>query len=303
MSGPVAGQRIAVIGSGGIGGVLAGAAHTAGHQVAMCVRTPFDRLTLETQDGSGEIPVSVVTEPGALGEVDWILLTTKVQDAPSAAGWLQKLDDGRAPVVVVQNGVEHRESIAGMGLRAPVLPALIYVAAERVRPGHVVRRSTATMQVEAGEIGERFVELISGGDLKVRTTDDFRTAAWRKMLTNLAPNPITALTLRRLDVLREPDILELSKGVLAEAVEVARAEGARLTHEDAEQVLADYIEKFPPTNGTSMLYDRLAGLPTEHEHITGALVRAAEKHDIPVPLNKTLLALMRALKPAPVPAP
>ncbi len=268
----------------------------------MCVRTPFEELTLKTPDRTGEIPVSVVPEPGALGEFDWVLLTTKVQDAASAAGWLQQLDDGRAPVVVVQNGVEHRESVAGMGLRAPVLPALIYVAAERVRPGHVVRRSPATMQVEAGEIGERFVELLSGGDLTARTTSDFRTASWRKMLTNLAPNPITALTLRRLDVLREPDVLELSEGVLAEAVEVARAEGARLTHDDAEQVLADYIEKFPPTNGTSMLYDRLAGLPTEHEHITGALVRAAQQHDIPVPLNKTLLTLMRALRPMQFPA-
>ncbi|WP_223839330.1 2-dehydropantoate 2-reductase [Saccharopolyspora pogona] len=298
----MAGQRIAVIGSGGIGGVLAEAAHSAGHQVTMCVRTPFEELTLKTPDRTGEIPVSVVPEPGALGEFDWVLLTTKVQDAASAAGWLQQLDDGRAPVVVVQNGVEHRESVAGMGLRAPVLPALIYVAAERVRPGHVVRRSPATMQVEAGEIGERFVELLSGGDLTARTTSDFRTASWRKMLTNLAPNPITALTLRRLDVLREPDVLELSEGVLAEAVEVARAEGARLTHDDAEQVLADYIEKFPPTNGTSMLYDRLAGLPTEHEHITGALVRAAQQHDIPVPLNKTLLTLMRALRPMQFPA-
>ncbi|MEU5847578.1 2-dehydropantoate 2-reductase [Saccharopolyspora shandongensis] len=298
----MAAQRIAVIGSGGIGGVLAEAAHSAGHQVTMCVRTPFDRLTLETPGGTGEIPVSVVTEPGALGEYDWVLLTTKVQDAASAAGWLRKLDGGRAPVVVVQNGVEHRESIAGLGLQAQVLPALIYVAAERVRPGHVVRRGPATMQVEAGEIGERFVELVSTNDLSARTTSDFRTAAWRKMLTNLAPNPITALTLRRLDVLREPDILDLSKGILAEAVDVARAEGARLTHADAEKVLSDYIEKFPPTNGTSMLYDRLAGLPTEHEHITGALVRAADEHGLPVPLNRTLLTLMRALRPMRMPS-
>lgn len=104
-----------MIGSGGIGGVLAEAAHSAGHQVTMCVRTPFEELTLKTPNRTEEIPVSVVTEPGALGEFDWVLLTTKVQDAPSASGWLQQLDDGRTPVVVVQNGVEHRESVAGMG--------------------------------------------------------------------------------------------------------------------------------------------------------------------------------------------
>ncbi|MGW1678744.1 2-dehydropantoate 2-reductase [Saccharopolyspora sp. NPDC002376] len=294
--------HIAVIGSGGIGGVLAAAAHAAGHEVSLCVRTPFDRLTVETPEGTGEVPASVVTDPGELGEADWILLTTKVQDVPSTTGWLQRLDDGRAPIVVVQNGVEHRESVAAMNLRGPVLPALIYVAAERVSPGHVVRRSPMTMQVEAGEVGERFADLLAGDALTIRPTDDFHTAAWRKMLTNLAPNPITALTLRRLDVLSEPDVQELCAGVLAEAVDVARAEGANLTHSDAERVLADYIERFPPTNGTSMLYDRIAGLPTEHEHITGPLVRAATTHNIPVPLNRTLLTLMRALHPTKLPA-
>ncbi|GAA4614333.1 2-dehydropantoate 2-reductase [Saccharopolyspora hordei] len=294
-------MHIAVIGSGGIGGVLAAAAEAAGHEVTLCVRTPFDRLTVETPEGTSEVPATVVTDPSSVGAADWVLLTTKVQDVPSAAGWLKALDDGRAPIVVVQNGVEHRSSVAGMGLRGPVLPALVYVAAERVRPGHVVRRSPVTMQVEAGEVGDRFRELISGGPLTVRTTTDFRTAAWRKMLTNVAPNPITALTLRRLDVLADPDVQELSTGVLAEAVEVARAEGADLEPEDAERVLADYIEKFPPTNGTSMLYDRLAGLPTEHEHITGALVRAADQHGIPVPLNRALLTLMRALRPTKLP--
>lgn len=296
-------MHIAIIGSGAIGGVLAAAAHAAGHEVTLCVRTPFDKLTVETPEGTGQVPATVATEPAEVREADWILLTTKVQDVPSATGWLQRLDDGRAPIVVVQNGIEHRESVAGMGLRGPVLPALIYVAAERVRPGHVVRRSPITMQVEATEVGERFTGLLAGGPLTIRATEDFHTAMWRKMLTNLAPNPITALTLRRLDVLADPDVRDLCEGVLTEAIEVARAEGANLTQADAKQVLTDYINKFPPTNGTSMLYDRIAGLPTEHEHITGPLVRAAAIHNIPVPLNKTLLTLLRALHPTKLPAP
>ncbi|MFC7344296.1 2-dehydropantoate 2-reductase [Saccharopolyspora griseoalba] len=297
----MAGQRIAVIGSGGIGGVLAEAAHAAGHQVTMCVRTPFEKLTVQTPDGTEDIPVTVATDPSELGEVDWALLTTKVHDVPGAAGWLRELDDGRTPLVVVQNGVEHRESVSQVS--GPVLPALIYVGAERVEPGHVVRRSPASVQVPRGDLGARFTALLEGSGVRIRETEDFRTAAWRKMLTNLAPNPITALTLRRLDVLADPDVRELSAGVLTEAIEVARAEGADLTQDDAEQVLGDYVRKMPPTNGTSMLYDRVAGLPMEHEHITGVLVRAAERHHIDVPLNRTLLTLLRACRPARLPAP
>ena len=290
-----------MIGSGGIGGVLAETAHAAGHQVTMCVRTPFEELTVHTPDGAERIPVTVAADPGALGEVDWAVLTTKVHDVPGAAGWLRKLDDGRTPVVVVQNGVEHRESVSDVN--GPVLPALIYVGAERISPGQVVRRSPVAVQVPRGDLGARFAALLDGSGVRIRETEDFRTAAWRKMLTNLAPNPITALTLRRLDVLAEPDVRELSAGVLTEAIEVARAEGAELTQADAEQVLSDYVQRMPPTNGTSMLYDRVAGLPMEHEHITGTLVRTAERHHIDVPLNRTLLTLLRACKPMPLPTP
>ncbi|WP_406692129.1 2-dehydropantoate 2-reductase N-terminal domain-containing protein [Saccharopolyspora sp. ID03-671] len=205
-------QRIAVIGSGGIGGVIAEAAHAAGHEVTMCVRTPFERLVLDAPEGTSEIPVEVATDPGAVGECDWIVLTTKVHDVPGTAPWLNKLDDGSTPLVVVQNGVAHRESVAELGVRAPVLPALIYVGAERTGPGRVVRRSPTTMQVEGGELGSRFVALLEGSAVKLRPTDDFHTAAWRKMLTNVAPNPITALTLRRLDVLADDDVRSCAPG-------------------------------------------------------------------------------------------
>lgn len=294
-------KRIAVIGSGGIGGVIAEAAHAAGHEVTMCVRTPFERLVLDAPGGTAEIPVTVATDPGAVGECDWVVLTTKVHDVPSTAPWLHRLDDRRAGLVVVQNGVAHRDSVADLWSQGPVLPALIYVGAERTSPGRVVRRSPTTMQVAAGDAGARFVALLEGSGVDLRETADFHTSAWRKMLTNVAPNPITALTLRRLDVLAEADVQELCAGVLAEAIAVAEAEGAELTQQDADKVLGDYTSRFPATNGTSMLYDRLAGLPLEHEHITGTLVRAADRHGIPVPLNRTLLTLLRAIEPKPLP--
>lgn len=279
---------------------MAAAAHDAGHQVTLCVRTPFDRLRIDTPDGPADVPVKVVSEPGDVPEADWVLLATKVQDVASTASWLAELDDANTPVAVVQNGVEHRESVETLALRAPLLPTLIYVSAERLSPGHVVRRSGITMIVPTGELGGRFLDVFSGTDVVLSQSQDFRTAAWRKMLTNLAANPITALTLRRLEVFHDPDVRELAGGLLAEAIEVARAEGAELTDVDAEKVLASYTGYFPPETGTSMLYDRLAGLPTEHEHITGALVRAAQRHGVAAPLNRTLLTLMRAIRPEPL---
>ena len=106
---------------------------------------------------------------------------------------------------------------------------------------------------------------------------------------------MTALTTRRLDVFGAADVQELARGLLDEAVAVARAEGASLTDDDAEAATGMFTSGFSMRNGSSMLYDRLAGTSTEHEHITGPVVRAGERHGIATPLNRALLTLMRAL--------
>ena len=68
----------------------------------------------------------------------------------------------------------------------------------------------------------------------------------------------------------------------------------RLTQAEIDQSHAG-MGRFGPEAGTSMLYDRLAGRPLEHEALTGALVEAADRHGIPVPVNRTLLALLSAV--------
>ncbi|MBA8825717.1 2-dehydropantoate 2-reductase [Saccharopolyspora lacisalsi] len=288
-------QHIAVIGSGAVGGVLAEALQAAGHHVTLCVRTPFEHLRVETPRGNRTVPVTVASDPAEVDRADWVVLTTKVQDAASAAPWLHRLDDGHTPLVVAQNGIEHRESVASLGLRFPLLKSLMYVAAERVSAGNIVRRSGIRLVTEATDLGHRFGDLFD--DIDLERVEDFHTETWRKLLTNLAANPVTALTLRRLDVFRTTEVRELSGGVLSEAVAVGRAEGAQVTKADAERTLAGLAGDYSPENGTSMLYDRLAGLPTEHEHITGALVRAGQRAGIATPLNQALLTLLRAIRP------
>jgi 2-dehydropantoate 2-reductase len=287
--------RIAIIGGGAIGGVLAAAAHHSGHEPTLCVRTPFDRLLVENPSATEEIPARIIADPVEVGAVDWVLLTTKVQDVASTAPWFRGLSDS-APVVVVQNGVGHLDAVAPLGLRAPLLPALTYVGAERVSPGHVVRRSEVLLTVPSGSLADEFAALFTAEDTTLRRSEDFTTDAWRKLLTNVGTNPITALTLRRLDVFEQPDISALAEGVIREAVAVGQAVGARLTEADVETVMASLSGGWPHTNGTSMLYDRLAGLPTEHEHISGPVVEAGERNGIPTPLNAALLALMRAVR-------
>jgi 2-dehydropantoate 2-reductase len=131
----------------------------------------------------------------------------------------------------------------------------------------------------------------------VHLCDDFATLAWRKLLINAIASPVTALTLQRQAVLRRPDVQALCLAVLDEAIAVGRAEGARLNADEAARTLAALFT-FSGELGTSMYFDRLAGRPLEVEALTGAIVAAAERHGIATPLNRALLALLRAINDA-----
>jgi 2-dehydropantoate 2-reductase len=287
-------SRIAVIGSGAVGGFLASEFSAAGHPVMLCVRTPLPRLTVTSQGKTRAVPVEIVTDPRGVAPVRWLVLSTKAQDTPGAAPWLSQLADENTTVIIAQNGVDHAARIAPFAPKAAVLPALVYVAAERVAPGEIVHHLGSQLTVPAGGQADALKQLAQGSALKIKPEADFLTAAWRKLLGNLSANPITALTLQRIGVMHDPDIRKLAVGLLTEGAAVARAEGAKLRPDEAEKIVTDLMG-YNPTGGSSMLYDRLAGRPLEHEFITGAVVGAAARHGIAVPLNEALLALLRAL--------
>jgi 2-dehydropantoate 2-reductase len=100
--------------------------------------------------------------------------------------------------------------------------------------------------------------------------------------------------MRRIGVMREPAIADLARGLLREAVEVGRASGAALDESMIEPIL-EGTGQYGDATGSSMLYDRLAGRPMEHQFLTGEVVRRGHALGVPVPLNAALLALLDAL--------
>ena len=291
-------DRIAVIGAGAIGGVLAHAACQAGHDVTLCVRTPIPSLSVIHDGQASQVPVRITADPGSVaGPAAWVLLTTKGYQTAGAVPWLRRLAGPSTVVVAVQNGVDHTERLAPLHPPGLVLPALAYIAARREVPGRVLHVSGRRVVVPCGEAGTTFAALLAGGPVDVELSPDFLTAAWRKLLTNVAANPVTALTGRTLDVLGSPGIPALVNGLLAEAVAAGAAAGARLSAADVADTV-DFYTRFQPGAGTSMLEDRLAGRPTEHEEITGAVVRTGNRHGVDVPLNRAVLALLAAASPA-----
>lgn len=293
-------STVAVVGLGRVGGIAAAWLQHAGrHDVTICARRPLALLTLEHDSGAVDLPLRTLTNPDDAQPVDWVLLCTKAHETASAGPWLQKLCRPTTRVAVLQNGIGHVERVAPFANGAATFPVIVYyngerLAEDRVRFRHVSEHDVA---VADDELGRSFVQLLAGTPITVLLSGDFKTLIWRKLLINVVVNPITALTRQRQGVLRRSDMRDLALGVLAEAIAVASADGARLASDEAEQTLRT-LYSYPPEAGTSMYFDTMAGRPLEIEALTGAIVAAGETYGIATPLNRALLTLARAVSDA-----
>ncbi|MFI5314852.1 MAG: 2-dehydropantoate 2-reductase [Myxococcota bacterium] len=287
-------MRIGCVGVGAIGGALAAPLIASGrHDVVLCVREPFERLAVESPARRIEVQARCETDPARVAPVDWVLLATKAQDVPGAAKWLAALTRPGTAIAVLQNGVEHRERVAKFAGPAEVLPVVVELPAARSAPGRVRLRAGARLTVPAGATGAAFAELFASTDVAVEATGDFARAAWRKLCLNAASGALTALTGRTVEVLHEPGMAELARGIMLECAAVARAEGAELGDSVADEILARLLA-LPAGSGNSMLYDRLAGRPLEIDARNGAIVRIGARHGIATPLNGAVTALLAA---------
>jgi 2-dehydropantoate 2-reductase len=272
---------------------LAGLLESAGgHEMTLCTRRPLAALTVERPDGIVSVQARNVTDCNACEPVDWVLVATKTYVAEGAAKWFPKLTGDETRVAIIQNGIEHRENFAGLFDPERLVPVVIDVPAERRADGSILQRAPAVMRVENNAAGARFGALFAD-KAQVELTDDFRSAAWRKLCLNAA-GVISALTLKPAGVLRDAALGEVALGLIAECVTVGRAEGAALDDAIGERVLAA-TRAGSPESINSLLADRMAGRPMEIDARNGVIVRLGEKHGIPTPLNRMAVALLKGM--------
>jgi 2-dehydropantoate 2-reductase len=278
---------------GAVGTAIAAHLALAGHPLLACQRTRSGSGTVSVVTATGERSATCtwVRRPAESDDrPEAVVVATKAQDTPGVRSWLSAWCDATTPVLLAQNGIDHAERAAGLAGR--VVPTLVYLNVDHLGPGRAfVRRTGRDLVVPDDDGGRRVRALLAASELTVECTPDFVTEAWSKLLTNVTVNPVTALTGRRCEVLRDERVAALVRDLLTETAQVGRAAGARLGPDIVARV-ADWVHALPPDAATSMLQDRERGRPLEWEGLTGAVVRAADRHGVEAPLNRALLALL-----------
>jgi 2-dehydropantoate 2-reductase len=288
-------MRYAVLGAGGVGGLVGGALARAGHPVTLLVRPGRrgqypERMTVESGAlGAFEAPVRVADRLDEQFDVVWI--TVKATALEEALDSVPPERLGSGVVVPLLNGVDHVEQLRDRYGPERVLPGTMSVEAEQIGPGRIRHLSAfADVQVAPGSatraLAEAISDELSGAGLTCEISEDEATMLWSK-LCFLAPFALAATASGNpLGGIRsDAQLRALMEECVNEACAVGVAEGARV----APGPILAALEGLPDGFRSSMQKDVAAGRPPEVDAIAGPILRGGREHGIDVSATRALV--------------
>src|SRR5271165_5598378 len=302
-------MRIAILGPGGVGGLLAAALDRAGRDVVVVARDSTAArisergLRVESVSLGGLLAhpraVERLEEP-----VDVLIVATKAAGLTPA---LARIATEPELVLPLLNGLDHIALLRERFAPGSVLAGSIRVEADRPEPGVVVHTSPFLLVSMAGGDAlsrsprDALALALADAGVPVSVLDSQAQVMWSKLVRLNALACTTSAYDKLLGEIRSTPALRADLiAAIREACAVARAEGA---HDVDPDVALAELERAHDTLGSSMQRDIAAGRAPELDAIPGAVLRAGARHDLRSPTIERLVAMIaeRAGIDAPIP--
>lgn len=290
-------MKIAIMGSGGIGGYIGFKLAKAGHEVVFIARGAHLKalqekgLTLRTQDAEDHIEVTAVQDTSLVGPVDMILFSVKLYDTVQAAEMCRAMMGDDSFILTLQNGVESVDLISDVVGPGRTVGGSIYVSANIESPG-IIRHNGGNDLIRYGEINqssrlEIVAQLLEDAKLNGLPTDDMQAMLWEKFVL-LAVNAGLGAVMDKgaKEMCANDDIRPLFIAGLQEVVDVARAQDIAVDGDVVATVMA-YMDNLPEGFDliASQLLDKRNGKKLELEWLQGTLHRLGQKYGVPTPIH------------------
>lgn len=287
--------RHAILGAGGVGGLIGASLARLGDSVTLVVRRESlasypEQIKLESPFGNFQVPVSRSAEVPA---VDVLWLTVKATQLTDSLSAITNPDKVKA-IVPLLNGIDHLALLRQKYGHDRIIAATIAVESERVAAGHIIHRSPfAILSVSSSGrplLASTLDQLHKTG-FECRFIDDEATLMWGKIVF-LAPIALatTAFDQPVGGVIGNPDWKSEWEACVLEVCAVATASGAKV---DPNVVVAG-MSRAPHGMRSSMQKDVEQKKPPELDAIAGPVIRAADRLGIEIPATKRLVSAVAA---------
>ena len=299
-------MKIAVMGTGGMGGYYGGYLAAAGCDVTFIARGEHlaaiqkNGLSLKGDNGNMHInPTSATDDPGSIGPVDVVLFCVKLYDIETAAELIQPLIKKDTIVISFLNGIDGPERLAKIVGKQHVIGGAAYASAVIEAPG-VVRYKGTKGHFRIGYLDGRanhglkeFQSLYSGTPIECEISDDIVATLWDKFILLATNSGLSCICRQPVGIIyNDPDLLELAMAMMREVESLAISQNIKIDDDIIEKSVA-WSKSAPIDLYASMYHDLRKGRPLELAGMSGFVATLGEQLKIATPCHRTVFACLK----------
>lgn len=298
-------MRIAIYGTGGVGGYFGGRLAAAGEDVTFIARGAMlealvaHGLRVDSIKGDFHVGrVRATDQPSTAGHVDVILVCVKAWQVPEAAALMAPMLGPETIAIPLTNGMEAPEQLAAALGNEHAGGGLCGIVSFVVGPGHI-RHAGVDPFAHFGELDnrpserlERLREAFVRAGVSAEIPPDIHRSRWTKFLFIATLSGLGSVTRVPAGIWRSmPEPRALAEGAISEILAIAAARGITLAPDAGERTL-ERIDALPADSTASMQRDVLDGKPSELDAQLGAVVRMGYAAGIATPVFSMLYAAL-----------
>lgn len=295
-------MRIAVFGSGGLGGYLGGKLSQSGEEVIFIARGEHlkairkNGLEINSTEGNFVVyPELATDDPNEVGEVDTIILGVKTWQVLESAKAMRPMIGPETSVIALQNGVASPSQLAETLGAKHVVIGICIIRSFILGPGRLCHTFGVDPNLKLGEMAkspinrvENLSRLFKKTGISVTIPPDIHSALWEKFLLFSIASGMGAITRSATDVWRNmTETRQMAENAVSEATMVAQTLGINLPSQIVRSTM-NLVDNMADGHFTSMATDLMEGKPSEIEAAIGIIIRLGQKSKVDTPINKLI---------------
>lgn len=299
-------MRIAIMGSGGVGGYYGALLAQSGNDVTFIARgahlEAMKKNGLQVKSEMGDLHIQAVQatdDPSEIAPVDVVLFATKLYGTEAAARQIKPIVGPDTMVVTVQNGVTSPDMLSAELGAGHVLGGSTYIISHLHEPG-IIEHMGPFKQIQFGELdgkvtdrAKAFEAVCTEAGIDVVLSENILVLMWRKFIPLAVMSGLASAARSPMGVIAsDPDLSAMARDAIAEVVAVGRAKGIPLDDDTEEKAFAGATAA-PPGTKPSMLVDLERGKPLELPWLSGTVDKMGRELGVPTPVHHFITTVLK----------
>lgn len=298
-------MKIAIMGTGGVGGYYGGLLAQKGHDVTFIARGAHlkaireNGLQVKSIHGDFHVkPAQATDDPIQIGPVDLVVFCTKTYSIDEAARQIQSLVGPDTTILPLENGIDAANRIGAVVGMVHMLGGATWISSAVEAPG-VIKQVSQFRRIVIGELDGQVTSRVQAihkafeeTGITAELSENVLKILWTKFVFISAASSLGSLTRLPLGSYRSvPEAREIMTSLMREVEAIARAQGVNLD-QDVVQKSLDFVDDAAPQIKPSMQLDVEAGRRSELEAMIGVVGRKGRELGVPTPVADMAYAFL-----------